>query len=319
MRFIALVAVSVLCAGASASAAPATVDQMLTAARMVQAAQAILLDEKKARGIWPGAKIDPNQTGMIGQEYTAMTTTAATLANKRTATQPDFAAALVKRIAALGVGKGDKVLVIQSGSFLGADIAIIAALEAIGAETILVPSLGSSQWGANDPDFNLMDILARLLDRGVIHTHPLALVLGGAGAEGRNMEPGMADFLRASVKRYGVTLVENDALPPIVDQLARLIDAAAGGRQNLKLMVKVGGSVISVGNCPENLKYETDIRPKSVGCSGTTPGLLYLPGTENAPILHLLNMRVLSEQLGFAYDAAPLPAPGSDCRLYSLP
>ena len=301
------------------SAAPATVDQMLAAARTMQAASAILIEEKRARGIWPGAKIDPNQTGMVGQEYTAMTTTAATLANKRTATQPDFAAALTKRIAAMGVQKGDKVLVIQSGSFLGADIAIIAALEAIGADTILIPSLGSSQWGANDPEFNLMDILALLLDRGVIRTHPTALVLGGAGAEGRNMEPGMADFLRASMRRHDVTLVENATLPPIVDQLARLIDAAAGGRQNLKLMVKVGGSVISVGNCPENLKYETDIRPKSAGCSGTTPGLLYLPGTESAPILHLLNMKALSEQLGFAYDAVPLPAPGSDLRLYSVP
>jgi poly-gamma-glutamate system protein len=253
---------------------------------------------------------------MLGHEYTAMTTSAATLSNKRTATQPDFAAALVKRVAELGVGKGDKVLVIQSGSFLGADIAIIAALEAVGADTILIPSLGSSQWGANDPEFNLIDILALLLDRGVIHTRPIALVLGGAGAEGRNMEPGMPAFLRARVVQYGIPLIENDSLPPIVDTLNGMIVAAAGGRQNLKLMVKVGGSVISVGSCPENLRYETDIRPRSVGCSGSTPGLLYLPGTETVPILHLLNMTALSQQLGFAYDAIPLPEPGSNVGLY---
>jgi poly-gamma-glutamate system protein len=301
-----------------ASAAPATRDQMLAAAHTVQAAQAILIEEKRARGLWPGAKIDPNATGMIGQEYTAMTTSAATLANKRTATEPDFAAALTKRIAGMGIGTGDKVMVIQSGSFLGADIAIIAALETLGADIILLPSLGSSQWGANDPELNVLDILSLLLDRGVIHTQPLALVLGGAGAEGRNMEPGMPDFLRADIARHGVRFVDHPDLKAIVDELAGLVDTASGGLQNLKLVVKVGGSAVGVGDCPENLKFETDIRPRSVGCSGTTPGLLYLPG-EEAPILHLLNMMALADQMGLPYDAQPLPPVGTNTAVYGAP
>jgi poly-gamma-glutamate system protein len=309
----------ILLAASAAPAAPATRAQMLAAANSVVAAQALLIEEKRGRGLWPGAKIDPNATGMIGQEYTAMTTTAATLANKRTATDPDFAAALVKRVAAMGVTKGDKVLVIESGSFLGADIAILAALETLQADIILIPSLGASQWGANDPEFNLMDILALLLARGVLHTHPLAVVLGGSSGTGLNMEPGMPDFLRKSLVRHDVRLVDDPVLETIVDRLTVLIDAAAGGRQNLKLMVKVGGSVISTGNCPENLKYETDIRPQTVGCSGTTPGLLYLPGTQQVPILHLLNMMALAEQMGLPYDPVPLPQPGANLELYGAP
>jgi len=89
----------------------------------MQAASGVLYPAKVALGIWPGAKIDPNRTGMVGQEYTPMTTSIGTLSNKRTATSPDFAAALAKRMAELGVGKGDKVMIIQSGSFLGGDIA----------------------------------------------------------------------------------------------------------------------------------------------------------------------------------------------------
>jgi len=292
---------------------------MLQAAHTVQAAQAILLPAKQAMAIWPGAKIDPNMTGMVGHEYTPMTTSAATLANKRTATAPDFAAALTKRIAAMGVGKGDKVMVVESGSFLGADIAVLAALETLQADVILIPSLGASQWGANDPEFNLMDILALLLDRGVLHTHSLAVVLGGASGTGLNMEPGIPDLLRMSLARHDVQLVDDPVLKTIVDRLTALVDAAAGGRQNLKLMVKVGGSVISTGNCPENLKYETDIRPQTVGCSGTTPGLLYLPGTQQVPILHLLNMTALAEQMGLPYDPVPLPMPGANIAVYGAP
>ena len=83
--------------------AGATRDQLLAAAATMRAAQTVLYEAKQKLGIWPGAKIDPNHTGMVGQEYTAMTTTAGTLSNKRTATQPDFAAALAKRMAALGL------------------------------------------------------------------------------------------------------------------------------------------------------------------------------------------------------------------------
>jgi poly-gamma-glutamate system protein len=317
-RFAMFVVLALLLA-IPAGAAPASRDQMLAAAQAMQAASAILIAEKRARGLWPGAKIDPNATGMVGQEYTAMTTSAATLSNKRTATEPDFAAALAKRVAGMGVGKGDKVLVIESGSFLGADIAIIAALEALQADIVLIPSLGSSQWGANDPEFNLLDILSVLVEHGVIHTHPLAVVLGGAGAEGRNMEPGMPDFLRVDIAGHGVRFVDRPELKAIVDELTGLVDAASGDRRNLKLMVKVGGSAISVGDCAENLKYETDIRPQTVGCTGTTPGLLYLPGTREIPILHLLNMTALAEEMGLPYDAKPLPAIGENRAVYGTP
>jgi poly-gamma-glutamate system protein len=302
-----------------ASAETATREQMLAAAATVRAAQALMLERKLALGLWPGEKIDPNRTGLVGQEFTAMTTTAATLANKRAATNPDFAAALARRMAELGVGKGKKVLIIQSGSFLGADIAVLAAAEALEAEVILIPSLGSSQWGANDPELNLMEVLALLLDNGVLHTKPLAVVLGGASGLGRNMQPGAPDILRASVKAHGQLLVDDTPLKAMVDHLSALIDKASGGRDRLALMVKVGGSIISVGNCPENLKFETDIRPQGTPCSGSTPGLLYRAGTEHVPILHLLNMKLLSETLGFDYDPVPLPEPGSKVSLYGAP
>jgi poly-gamma-glutamate system protein len=300
----------------SAAAAPATRDQLLAAAKTMEAASAILYPAKQALGIWPGQKIDPNRTGMVGQEYTAMTTTAGTLSNKRTATQPDFAAALAKRMAELGVGKGDKVLIIESGSFLGGDIASIAAAEALGADIVLIPSLGASQWGANDLELSLIDILSLLRDKGVIRTKPLAVVLGGASGIGGNMEPGAPDILRASVKRQGTLLVDDPVLKAMVDRLTGLVDKALGTRDQLKLMVKVGGSVISVGNCPENQNYTTTIRPRTDPCGGTTPGLLYLKGTEKVPVVHILDMTGLSKELGLPYDPTPFPAPGSNAAIY---
>jgi len=84
------------------------------------------------------------------------------------------------------------------------------------------------------------------LDNGVLHTRPLAVVLGGAGGVGRNMEPEAPDILRASVKGHGQLLVDDTPIKAMVDHLSDLIDAASGPRDQLALMVKVGGSIISV-------------------------------------------------------------------------
>ena len=70
--------------------------EMLTAARAMQSAHAVLRAEKEARGLMQPASIDPNRTGMIGQEHTGITTTLGDLPSKRTATNPDLAAVIVQ-------------------------------------------------------------------------------------------------------------------------------------------------------------------------------------------------------------------------------
>ena len=70
--------------------------EMLAAARTMQAASRVLMREKEARALLAPVAADPNRTGMIGLEFTAITTTLGDLPSKRTTTNPDFAAALVR-------------------------------------------------------------------------------------------------------------------------------------------------------------------------------------------------------------------------------
>jgi poly-gamma-glutamate system protein len=294
-------------------------EQMLSAAHAMQAAGALLIERKRELGIWPGAEFDPNETGMIGQEYTPTTTTAATLENKRTATNPDFAAALVRFLAEQGIGADSTVLLVESGSFLGADIAALTALEALGSEVILILSLGASQWGANDPEFNLLEIWAVLHERGVVRTTPLAVVIGGSGAVGRNMEPEGVARIRPSFARHPeVPLIEGESTAAIVATLRRMIGAAAGGEDRIDLMVKTGGSVVSVGACKENYLMPTGLIPRPRECSGT-PGLFYLVGGDELKVLNILAMKQLSEELGLPYDPVPLPTPGENRSVYGAP
>src|SRR3546814_10775357 len=95
---------------------------------------------------------------MIGPEFTVITTSLGSLPAKRTTTLPDFAGALVREIKALDLPAGTPVVIVVSGSLVGANIATIAATEALGLRPVVISSTGASMWGATDPDFTWLDI-----------------------------------------------------------------------------------------------------------------------------------------------------------------
>src|SRR5262245_35149654 len=96
--------------------------EMLSAARTMQAASRVLAREMEARGLLASPHDDPNRTGMIGAEFTPITTTLGELPAKRTTTNPDFAAALVRLLASLDLPRGTPVVLILSGSFVGGNV-----------------------------------------------------------------------------------------------------------------------------------------------------------------------------------------------------
>jgi poly-gamma-glutamate system protein len=289
--------------------------EMLTAARTLQAASRVLYAEKEARGLLPPAGADPNRTGMIGYEYTPLTTTVGDLAAKRTTTNPDFAAAEVRVLASLGLEPGTPVVVILSGSFVGGGIGTVAALEALQLKPLIIASLGASMWGANNPEFNLLDILTLLYRDGVIYTRPIATVPGGEGAIASGMEPEVVDMLYRSAERAGVPMVEQASFPALIDDLEARI-AAAAGPGGVGAIINVGGALIGLGSCRESFTFPHGLTIAAVPCTAGQSGLVMRLATGALPVLHVLNIRQLSLEWGLPFDPIPLPSPGNSPRVY---
>ena len=103
---------------------------MIEAAGRCQRAEEALYAHKVAMGLYD-ASLDPNHTGLVGVEYSKITTTLGNIKAKRTATNPDFAAYIVRELVDHGIGTGDTVLVTMTGSFAGLDLAVLEALETL--------------------------------------------------------------------------------------------------------------------------------------------------------------------------------------------
>jgi poly-gamma-glutamate system protein len=288
--------------------------EMLMAARSMQQASRIIYPVKQARGLLPPTGSDPNRTGLIGYEYTPITTTVGDLGSKRTTTNPDFAAALVRVIASLSLKPGTPVVLLLSGSFVAADVAAIAAVEALGLRPLAIASIGASMWGATNPDFNLVDMLALLHSEGVLRSKPFAAVLGGEGAIASGIDPETVAVLRGSAMRAGIPLVEQASFSALIDELIRRIQTAGGGRP--ALLVNVGGALIALGSCRESFTFPPGLTVGTVPCTAGEPGLVMRLAASDLPVLHVLNIRELAIEWGLPFDPIPLPVPGNNPMVY---
>ena len=154
-------AVALLAVGATAAtgrAAPTPYYQVqLEAAGRMQACMDAVKGYKAERDI-PLSPEDTHQTGMIGEEFNLLTTTLGEIGAKRTTANSDMAALAVKLLHQAGVQPGDTVGAGFSGSFPAMNLAVLTACDAMDVQVVYIVSMGSSVYGANNPDLTFPEM-----------------------------------------------------------------------------------------------------------------------------------------------------------------
>ena len=279
--------------------------QKLQAARTVLAGEQAILD---ARGVTPGADAatdDALQAALIGPQTSEITTDRGSLRSKLTATNPNFAAAVVDMLREAHVVAGDRVAIAYTGSFPALDLATIAATEAIGAEPVVVSSVGASNWGATDPSFTILDIESLLADRGLIQHRSVAAAVGGSLKRGPMTEAGRQAAL-AAIARNGVRVIEEATLHANVADRERLY--TAGGP--VKAFINVGGGQVSTGGGSFRERFLPGLTLDAEADGNDGKGLLARMRRRGIPVIHLDEIVGLAEQLRLPVAPAATPPLG---------
>jgi poly-gamma-glutamate system protein len=283
--------------------------EMTSASRLMAGAIAAIRECREGRGIPLDPGTDPNGTGLIGLETSAITTSAGRLEAKRTTTNPNFAALVVSLFHEAGVRRGDAVAVGASSSFPALIIATLAAAEVLGLEPLVISSLGASEFGANIPGFNWADMEDCLRAAGVLDISPLARAVGGDEDVGRDMSPEGRTFLESRIRAGGVLFLEESDLERNVEARMRLYRDGAGNRP-VKAFVNIGGSWANIGTNAEVLKLRLGLTDDVFVPPPGQRGVLQAMAAEKIPVIHLLNIKGLCERYGLPWDPRPLPRPG---------
>ncbi|TYC05591.1 MAG: poly-gamma-glutamate system protein [Kosmotoga sp.] len=263
-----------------------------------------IASEKRARKIKINEETDPNKTGLIGIEFSSITTTLGDLEAKRTSVNPDTAAMICSIFLEEGLNKGDTVAVGASSSFPGLLLATLAACKTLELNPVAIVSFGASQYGANDPEFPITEILKTLENKYGDLFKPAAVSFGGNDDIADDLSVEAREFIKKSIENSGYTLLYEEKLTENIEKRMEIYRKNAP--TDIKMFVNIGGAITNIGTSPEILKIEPGLNKEIKNIpSSNERGVLYEFASKNVPVLHLLYMKGLSIKYGLVWDPIP--------------
>lgn len=283
----------------------------LRAVSMMERAERIIAGHKRERGVAIDARNDPEGYGIIGPQFTLVTTDRGSQAAKMLAAHPNFAAAVAQMMLQAKVRPGDLVAVGMTGSLPGLNLAVLSACRTTGAEPVIITSVGSSMFGATDPDLTWLDMESLLISRGLWAFRSLASSLGGGGDVGRGLSPSGRQLLADAVARNGVRLLDAPNLLEAVRQRVALYDSVAAARRKpIRLYVNVGGGVASLGGTQNARLIPAGLTHRLAARNYPNRGVINVLAERRIPVVHLLEAEKLARELGITDASSGTVRPG---------
>lgn len=264
----------------------------------------VIKDYRLGLGIPLDKNIDPNLTGLIGEDYNEITTTMGHLQSKRTSTNPNMAALMVSFFQQLELTAGDNVAIGSSGSFPALLFATIAACEAMNLNPVTIISAGASQFGANIPQLTLVHMIKHLEEKGYKSFHPAAVSMGGDEDIGLGLMEGGLEILKDVVFNSGYDVIYQEDFEKNVEERMKIYGSAG----NMKAFVNIGGALTNTGKGTQILDLKPGFNEITEFPDRQQTGVIFEMAKSGVPTIHLLYMKGISMQFGIDFDPIPLPS-----------
>ena len=290
-------------------------DMKIKAANLMKESMAELKNVRMEAGVFIDDENDPNETGLVGSPFSLITTDEGDLDAKLTTLDPNFSAGMVELMLRMSLQEGDTVAILLTGSMPGANIAVLTAASAMGLIPMVITSVGASQWGANHADFTWLDMESILFNKGLINSRSVAASVGGRNDMGRLLSPAGREIIISNIENYNIPLIRKNRLAENIDERMKLFESF-NKITNYSAMINVGGGVASLGTSfnskllPAGIVNRSDVVNISIR-DGGIEGVLAKFAKKNVPVLHVLNIKSLTEQLGMPFAPIPIPEVGS--------
>ena len=290
-------------------------DMKIKAANLMKESMVELKNVRMEAGVFIDDENDPNETGLVGSPFSLITTDEGDLDAKLTTLDPNFSAGMVELMLQMSLQAGDTVAILLTGSMPGANVAVLTAANAMGLIPIIITSVGASQWGANHTDFTWLDMESILFNKGLINSRSVAASVGGRNDMGRLLSPAGREIIISNIENYNIPLIRKNRLAENIDERMKLFENF-NKITNYSAMINVGGGVASLGTSfnskllPAGIINRSDVVNISIR-DGGIEGVLAKFAKKNVPVLHVLNIKSLTEQLGMPFAPIPIPEVGS--------
>lgn len=250
---------------------------------------------KAERGITSDAESNVANNYMIGDEWSEITTTLGSLESKETSTNPDFSALTVRLLHEAGIKKGDRVGVILSGSFPSLAISVLAALQTMQVDAVVMSSAGASTYGANQPGATWIDIEQLLVNKGGLLLSSSLVSMGAGEDAGFGLTEEGISIIKSSAENYNLELYIPSSLTESIEKRLSIFTEA-----DISLLINIGGNQAALGNCPHSTTIPNGLNKWVGGCNDTDRGLIYRMNEAGIPFINMLDIKELASRYGIA-------------------
>jgi poly-gamma-glutamate system protein len=281
-------------------------EEKIAAANTAQQAFDFIKTARESLGIPIDEINDPNQTGLIGYQYSSITSGRSDLQSKLTSTNPNFAALFVELLYRAGVRKSNLIAIGWNGSYPALNIALLSAVKALSLKPIIITSLTSPMWGANDPRFTWLDMEKKLEQKGILPYHSVAVSLGGEDDNGQGLSPEGRALLDSAIRRNAVSKIDAASLNDQIDKRVNIYQQE-GGNQKLAAFVNIDHSVANIGDIRATTSTGIISRRynKVIEISVIAKML-----AKRVPVINILDVNRLAERYSLPIAPSPLPNVG---------
>ena len=245
--------------------------------------------------------LDIYQTGLIGSKQSEITTKEDVqnnmLNSKIACTHPNFTAGIVDIFYDAGLKEGDNVAIGMTGSFPGANIAVISACQSMGINPYIISSVGSSSWGANNPELSWPEMEMYLYENKLINITSLAYTIGGE-----------YDIGGAQLSDEGIQIIEGiiagiDAdkfisSPTYIDNINERMKKYNLGDIDYSAYINIGGGVASLGLGSERDSLIGYVGPLDVNLKDWENSVSYEFLSMDIPVINIKNINILASRFG---------------------
>ena len=194
------------------------------------------------------SKLDLYNSGLIGLQNSPITTIqdndSLMFKSKLLTTHPNFAAVIVEFFYDAEISSGDTIAVSMTGSFPGANLALLSVCETMNITPMIMSSAGSSAWGANRVDLSWPIIESYLFDNNFLKNRSIVYSMGGDNDNGDNLSDKGIEILESSIPN-NVNFINEFSL---IDNISKKINFFDSKSSNYSMYVNIGGGASSLGN-----------------------------------------------------------------------
>lgn len=288
-------------------------ETQIKAYELMEEASQKIIEYKKSENI-EISKEDILKTGLIGEEYSEITTTLGNLSAKRTAATPDMAAMLVKMYEELSLKENDKIAIATSGSFPGLNLAAICAAESMHLKTVVISSIGASTYGANQKDMTFPKMLDLLNKDGILYSNSSLITPGGDDDIGSNMDIEVLQEILSDFEKENLDIMINPDFKENILARTKIFDE----EKKPDAFVAVGGNLSFLGLNDNSIKNQQGIlkKPKNLPAFSDDKGLVNYYLNKNTPVIYLLNIKKIVSDYNLQFDPEKLPKKGTSAVFF---